>query len=360
MNNLQHLECGDSYFNTQLLSDCLKSCKNIRGLSLCGSTIRRVSIHSSLLDAVNFKCCTNLQSLYMSGYKISSEGVALLFDDHQCLVNLHTLNLRFNEIGSDGAQVLSKVLVLCKNLRCLDLTGNGIGDDGAVALAEGLKNITSLLELRLRRIGITSQGILALVEVLKYNHLQHLDLSDNSIGTESMAALVDVICTDSLQTLELSDNDLLLDGAVSLSAGLKSCRQLVKLNIRHNIGSHGMSSLAEGLQYCTNLQVLDLGNNNITSDGVAAIVRVMKRCRYLQELDLMLNSIGVDGAAVLVGEWQHKSMLRLYLLLSLGDPHESALRDGKKCCSSCDHLLELYYKNNYVIIEAIPKLVSSS
>ena len=354
MNNLQHLEYGVSISsnNSQLLSDCLNLCKKIRGLSLqCHQNVS--------LDVV--KCCANLQSLDMSGCNIGSVGVALLFDDHQCWVNLHTLNLSSNEIGSDGAQVLSKVFVHCKNLRCLYLTNNGIGDDGAVALAEGLKDLNSLLELRLYNNEITSQGALALVEVLKYNHLQHLDLSDNSIGPESMAALVDVISADSLQTLRLSRCGLLLDGAVSLSAGLKSCRQLVKLDISyHNIGSHGMSSLAEGLQYCTNLQVLDLSHNNIASDGVAAIVRVMKRCRYLQKLYLRGNSIGVDDAAVLVGGWQHKSMLTLDLDGNLGDPHESALKHGEKCCSSCDHLLELYYKNDYMIIEeVIPKLVSS-
>ena len=413
MNNLQHLECRDdiSSNNAQLLSDSLKSCKNIRSLSLRG--------HALTVDVV--KCCTNLQSLDMSGCDIGSEVVALLFDDHQCWVNLHTLNLSSNKISSDDAQVLSKVLVHCKNLRCLDLTYNDIGDGGAVALAEGLKDLTSLLELRLCKIGITSQGVLALVEVLKYNHLQHLDLSKNSIGPESMAALVDFICADSLQTLELWRCGLLLDGAVSLSTGLKSCRQLVKLDISYNdigplgmwclaeglkscrqlvkldmsindigplgmsslaeglkscrqlvkldisynnIGSHGMSSLAEGLQYCTNLQVLDLSDNNITSDGVAAIVGVMKICKYLQKLDLSSNSICVDGAAVLVGGWQHKSMLTLDLYGNLGDPHDLALRDGKKCCSSCDHLLELYYNNDYMIIslsrKVIPKLFSSS
>ena len=389
MNNLQHLECSGiddiSSNNSQLLSDCLKLCKNIRSLSLRDH--KNVSIQSSLLlDVV--KCCANLQSLDISGCRIGSvgvallfddhqcwvnlhtlnlsineigsEGVALLFDDHQCWINLHTLNLRSNKIGSDGAQVLSKVLVHCKNLHCLDLTGNDIGDDGAVALAETLKDLTSLLELRLVTIGITSQGALALVEVVRYNHLQHLDLSWNSIGLESIAALVDVICADSLLTLKLSSNDLLLEGAVSLSARLKSCSLLVELNISHNnIGSQGMSSLAEGLQYCTNLQVLSLNNNNITSDGVAAIVGVMKRCRYLQELDLSQNSIGVDGAAVLVGGWQHKSMLTLYLDGNLGDPHESALEHGEKCCSSCDHLLELYCKNYYMIIEAVTKFVSS-
>ena len=474
MNNLQHLECGDishiSSNNAYILSDSLKLCKNVRGLSLRGLAW----IHSSILDAV--KCCTNLQSLDMSGCKIDSEGVALLFDDHQCWVNLHTLDLRNNNIDSDGAQVLSKVLVHCKNLRCLYLSYNGIGDGGAVALAEGLKDLTSLLELRLGDNEISSQGALALVEVLKYNHLQHLDLSGNRIGPDIISALVDVICADSLQTLDLSRCGLLLDGAVSLSAGLKSCRQLVELDVssnsfgplgmlclaeglkscrqlveldvssnnigshgmsslaeglkscrqlvelnicgnnidshgmsslaeglkscrqvveldisfnnigshgmsslaeglkscrqlveldisHNNIGSHGMASLAEGLQYCTNLQVLDLSDNNITSDGVAAIVGVMKRCRYLQKLHLTENSICVDGAAVLVGGWQHKSMLILVLGANLGYPHESALRDGKKCCSSCDHLLELYYKNDYMIIAlqgTLPKLVCSN
>ena len=391
MNNLQHIECGNihdiSSNNAQLLSDCLKSCKsckNIRSLSLFG----RALIHSSILDVA-----INLQSLDMSGCDIASEGVAILFDDHQCWVNLHTLNLSRNKIGSDGAQVLSKVLVHCKKLRCLDLTDNGIGDDGVVALAEGLKDLTSLLELGLGDNDISSKGALALVEVLKYNHLQHLDLSRNSIGPESMAALVDVICADSLQTLELRKSDLLLDGAVSLSAGLKSCRQLVELDISNNnigpqgmsslaeglqscrqlvkldisrnyIHSHGMLSLAEGLQYCSNLQVLKLSNNDVTSDGIAATTVIMKSCTYLQKLDLSGNSIGVDGTAVLVVGWKHKSMLTLNLSGNLGDPHVSALTSGKKCCSSCDHLLELYYKNDYMIIqlmyEVVPKLVSSS
>ena len=327
MNNLQHLECGNinnsNSNNAQLLSDCLKSCKNVHGLSL-RCKIRFISTQSSILDVVK---CTNLQSLDMSYCKIGSDGVALLFDDHQCWINLHNLNLRNNKIGSDGAQVLSKVLVHCENLRCLDLTSNHIGDVGAVALADGLKDLNSFLELRLRYNGITSKGVLALVEVLKYNHLQHLDLSENSIGTERMAALVDVICAYSLQTLRLRRCGLLLDGAVSLSAGLKSCRQLVKLDISHNnIGSHGMASLDEGLQYCTNLQVLGLSGNNIPLDGVAAIVGVTRSCRDLHKLDLGWNSIGVDGVAVLVDGWQFKSMLTLDLIGSLGDPHESALK----------------------------------
>ena len=109
---------------------------------------------------------------------------------------------------------------------------------------------------------------------------------------------------------------------------------------------------------------MNLRRNEITSDSIAAITVIMKSCRYLQKLDLIENSIGVDGAAVLVGGWQHKSMLILDLQTSLGDPHDSALLNVERCCSSCDHLLELYYNNDYVVIYIttgwIPKLVSSS
>ncbi len=55
----------------------------------------------------------------------------------------------------------------------------------------------------------------------------------------------------------------------------------------------------------------------------------------------------MDGVIVLVSGWQHKSLLTLYLS-DFGDIHSSALEDGFRCCSSCDHLLQLYYRNDYL------------
>ena len=106
---------------------------------------------------------------------------------------------------------------------------------------------------------------------------------------------------------------------------------------------------------------MNLAANNIRSDGVPVILDIMKSCRYLQSLDLGNNSICVDNAAVLVSGWQHESVLTLDLYRCFDNPHESALWQGEKCCSSCDHLLEQYYSNDYVIIELfffIPKLLS--
>ncbi len=166
------------------------------------------------------------------------------------------------------------------------------------------------------------------------------------------------MCGDSLHTLCLCYNELGVDGMVSLSVGLEKCKQLVKLDISgNNIGTCGLVFLEEGLQHCTNLQELD-SHNYIKSDGVAHISAVMKYCKYLRDLDIISNSIGVDGAAVLVSGWQYKSMLRLNLYDCFDNPHYSALLNGSPCCSSCDHLLELYSYNDYVTILGIPKLVS--
>ena len=416
MKNLQHINFMNIYrvssTSAQLLCNTLRTCKLLLNVSLRGDK-------SVVLEVVKY--CTNLYALDMSYCYINSDGVTSLFNNRKSWVNLHTLNLYDNKIGSDGAHVLSKVLVHCKNLRYLDLSSNDLGDSGCLSLAEGLQNHTSLLELKLGWNDITSEGIAALIQVIRHSHLQHMDISGCRLGSKYVATLMDAMCRDTLQRLELSCNQFGLDGAKSLSVGLqncsqlvelhisgnnigsqgmsslaeglKSCRQLLELNIsNNNIGSQGMSSLAEGLkkcgqliklqishnnistygisslteglQYCTNLQMLGLSYNNITSDGVTAMVNVMERCRYLQQLDLGGNSIGVDGAAVLVGGWQHKSMLTLVFQESLGDPHESALLNVERCCGSCDHLLELYYYNDYVIISFmyvyIPKLVSSS
>ena len=368
MDNLQHLKCsrGIDYISStsaQLLGDILRTCKFLYSVSIHGHIYGSMSVHYILLEAV--KCCNNLRSLDMTHCSICSDGVTSLYCDHKSWVNLHTLNLSHNKIDSDDAQVLSKVLVHCKNLRYLDLSRNGLGDSGCLSLADGLQNHTSLLELKLGGNKITSEGIAAMIPVIKQNHLQHLDLTKCAIGSDGIAALVDVTCADTLQILELSYNSLDLVGAMILSVGLQRCRQLMELDISNNkIGSSGMSYLVGGLQHCINLQVLNLKRNSITSDGIAAITVIMKRCRYLQKLELGWNSIGVDGAAVVVGGWQHKSMVTLDLSYVLDYPHQSALVRVERCCSGCDHLLEQYYNNDYVIIHInskwIPKLVSSS
>ncbi len=290
------------------------------------------------------KSCTQLRSLQLSCVEISFDNVSLLFGTPESWINLHTLELSHCSIGSDGAQVLSRMLEHCKKLRGLDLSHNGIDDRGVLAIAEALKDHTNL------------EGATALSQVMKYHNLQHLGLD---LCLSFPKSLVDVMCGDFLHTLYLGFNKLGVEGMASLSVGLEKCKQLVKLGISYNnIGTRGLVFLEEGLQHCTNLHELDLSCNYITSDGVAHISAIMKYCKYLRNLDISGNSIGIDGATVLVNGWQYKSMLRLNLVACFDDSHYYALFNGFPCCSSCDHLLELYSNNDYITIQYIPKLVS--
>ena len=376
--NIHHIDCLilESFSSTsaELLSDSLKTCKSLHSVTLDDILADAIiqfsflngdgSLRSSLLDAL--RCFSNIHSLELSLRNIGSVGISLLVSAHKSMGNLHTLNLSKNALGSDGAQDLSKVLVHYKSLRCLDLSHNMIGDSGAVALAEGLKDHTRLIELKLGDNNITSAGIAALIHVIRCNHLQHLDLSRCSQLSENVAALVDVMCTDTLQTLKLGANRLGVDGIVSLSVGLKNCTQLVELEIYGTgIGSLGLEYLGEGLRHCTKLKVLMLGYNNIKSYDVHTLLGIMESCRFLQELGLSASDIGVDNVAVLIKGWKNQSVLTLTIDYCFGEPHELALLKGESCCNSCDHLLELYYNNDYVRIQLgyvgnyIPKVISA-
>ncbi len=355
--------------SAQLISDSLKGCKSLHSLAL------NSRYHTSIiLDAV--KCSTKLHSLDLVGCHIDQEEFDLLCSNVEFWVNLHTLNLPV--CHGSNFDAFNKVLGHCKKLRHLYLTQNDV--ENVAALAEGLKDHTSLIELKLECNQFHS-CMPALSHVIRRNHqLQCLDISGSSLSPEDMSTLVAALCGDSLHSLDFALTGLGDDGIAILSAGLKKFTQLVKLNIGRNgissrgieclsvglqycsklqvlrlsynpIASDGVKCLSEGLQYCSNLQVLALVDTRISHDVVSVILDIMKGCKNLQELVLADNNIDMDSAARLVSGWQHKSLLTLDLSDCFKEPHESALKEGSKCCESCDCLLQLYSNNDYVHIK---------
>ena len=345
---IQYLDIPMLGSAAQCLSESMKTCKSLHSVRWSG--------RGSLPSCV---CCTALRSLAINWTKMDSEQLDSLFSDPKSLVNLHTLKLRSCYFGPEGAKVLSEVLVHSKSLRSLQLKHDNIGDSGAIALAEGLKDHTRLQELNIGENKVTSASFPAFTRVLRNNSLCHLNLYKCGLSSDDVCVLVDVLNGDSLQTLDIgnddisckADNKLDAAGVKSLCLGLVNYTQLKHLNISgRGIGSDGLVRLAQALQNCPNLQELNLHCNDITSRDVPAILDIMKSCKHLQKLDLGQNRIGVDGAADIVGAWQLESVLILNLSHCFSDPHYEAILTGEKCCSSCDHLLDLYYSNHYLFI----------
>ena len=130
-----------------------------------------------------------------------------------------------------------------------------------------------------------------------------LGLKFSSFKLCTMSAVIKVFksCTN-LQTLDIRDNDIGSEGAAALAEALEFCTNLQTLDICFNyIGSAGAKALAKALKSCcTNLQTLDISFNNIDSEGAAALAEALKSCTMLQILDISNNEIGSAGAAALV------------------------------------------------------------
>ena len=342
----------------------------------------------------------------------------LLFANSKVLANVQTLHFGRMRLSLDDVHHLCGVLGQLESLCCLRLPFSGIGDVGAVALAEALKRHTRLTELDITYNIITSVGMSALAPVIRANKIQHLNISENNIGSPcDDLALAIADCGGTLQSLNIQYTGLLVKGVLNqmkikmrrlvilvifgnaigsqgiqylseslkychqlvelyvsrtgidshgvvlLSESLQCCSQLVKLDISYNdIGTQGMLSLANTLvKYCNNLQELKLSENNITSDGVPAIVYVMTNCCRLKELHLSENEIGIEGAASLVEGWKHRSVLTVFLGGYFEKSHRSHLFEEHPDCDHCGRLLHLYHSNDSIIIESwgcrIPKLV---
>lgn len=119
--------------------------------------------------------------------------------------SLRHLDLAENNIGRDGAWKLAGNLP--PNLQYLDISLNQIGDEGCSAVAQHLPD--QILKMEANQIGVVGAKALAtaLLKKRKKKKLQELWLSNNQIGDEGTLALAEVLdkC-ESIKVLQLTDN----------------------------------------------------------------------------------------------------------------------------------------------------------
>ena len=124
------------------------------------------------------------KSLYLTGNKISNQGLSILTDGLYNNLTLVELDLSDNYITDQGIKILIDVLLTNKsNLQKLHLGSNNISDLGIQYLSEMLKTNRSLTHLMLNRNNITNHGVHLLSNVLALHNigLEVLSLSFNSL-----------------------------------------------------------------------------------------------------------------------------------------------------------------------------------
>ena len=313
----------------------------------------------------------------LSGNHITCDSVELLTRELSCTyIHVSHLDISANRIGGDGAKALASGLTLNTELLKLNLSDNSIGGDGAKALLDALRNNTTLLELNLsgNKIGKDSGKAFAIGKhhttgkrtdhssckklILSYNeinlhsatalsdyllnnyeHLVHLDISWNAIGSDGVVDVclkllhlpkLEIINMthnkelyqrsgvlfglDSLQkcyaSLDLSYNDISPAGAVALAHGIKEIQEL-KFPILHRNLDLPQDSNYQSLIY----PYIDLSRNHIDTHGATLLLKALRPCNNIQMVDLRSNCIAIDpDTKTLEAAFRHPKIDRKIIL----------------------------------------------
>ncbi|CAF1263523.1 unnamed protein product [Adineta steineri] len=265
----------------QPLLDAMKHSAFVTRL-LLGNNIVGLPGAQAISEYIRSNSYSNIDTWYIACNKFDSECISMICDALATDTKVKALWLKRNPILADGAVHLGRMLTTNNYLQILDLYNTGLFDRGCEILFNALKNNSSLKHLYMDSNGLTAKSgqILRLHFEQKYNHLETLFLSCNSLGDA---------------------------GTQELAVGLKHDQCLKSLSLSSNcLGFDGIKVLVDNLISNTTLQQLDLGymksttlyeglNNIIKDDSAAEISRLLQFNHYIRSIDLTMNSISEQG-----------------------------------------------------------------
>ena len=235
---------------------------------------------------------TTLEHVDLSDCSIGPVGAQHLAQALCVNTSVKTLQLSDNPLDDEGAKALAEMLggngaessgTVNTTLEHVDLSNCSIGPVGAQHLAQALCVNTSVKILQLSDNPLDDEGAKALAEMLGGNGaessgtvnttLEHVDLSDCSIGPVGAQHLAQALCVNtSVKTLDLSDNITLGDeGTKALAEMLggngAESSGTVNTTLEHvdlsncSIGPVGAQHLAQALCVNTSVKVLVIQQN---------------------------------------------------------------------------------------------------
>jgi hypothetical protein len=165
---------------------------------------------------------------------------------------------------------------------------------------------------------LTESDFTAMAFVASNAPVHEIELKNCTFGEDGLATLLKKL-RHRTKKLHIGANNIRFSGA--LAEGLQNCKELSVLNISMNaITDAGAGVLMGGLRHCTSLTHLDISYNYIDDDGGKSTAEAMKNWAELRELNLSGNYIGEDGArAILFSAENHCPKLNeLKLNISFG------------------------------------------
>ena len=331
-----------------VISDFLKTNEALQKLKVSENAISVQAI-KHIMNAIQTN--TTLEVLDISRNNLSDDAAISI---GECLSNnnkLQNFNMSYNKLSNIGISSIGNALQMNTALQILDISHNNISDDGAVAIGEYLKKNYTLQCLNMSHNQLSSNGIISIGKAVQVNttlqilYILHNNLSDNDLLTfsdylkenstlhqlriswnnnfylNSKDKVFSSCCKTlgntgailtsaffhhniytNIQILNISNQDISDDGVVAISEYLKISNTIQELDISRNaISNIGIVYISEALHVNTTLQVFNISHNNISNDGVVVISECLRSNNTLEQLNMSHNQIS-DIGAINIGE----------------------------------------------------------
>ena len=243
--------------------------------------------------------------------------------------------------------------------------------DVIVPFLRGVNNNKSIREIGFYSMNLLEGEILTMLgPFFKNNHnLTNINIARCDFGDEGsrLFALAIGSCKNkSLQSVELGGNSIADEGMVDIITSLSIHPRLKHLVLRGNLlRKNGCVALATLLQCSsTELQYLNISNNEINDEGIEALVPALATCSHLKELHLFTNpSVTTKGwqSLATILEAPNSNLCLLYIARNNIDD-EAVASFASSLANNCT-LTTLYLNDNPITDigwEAFDKLLCNT
>ena len=226
-------------------------------------------------------------------------------------------NLQFLDLGDNGMteqviEELGNVIKNNHNLKNLGLGNNEFGPSAKMIL-QALVKTSTITTLFLHNNNMTGQVAESLGTVIKNNsNLEQLDLESNNIGPSAIVILQALMENSKLKALNLNSNYMTGRVVKDLANVIKNNYNLQKLGLENNNFGPSASVILQALKN-SQLEVLNLSNNNMTGQVAEDLANVIQNNSGLEELYVSNNNLGPSACMILQALKQKSNVKILYL-----------------------------------------------
>ena len=308
--------------------------------SLTRITLEDCHISKTTVDTINLSCLQHLLQFHVISCSFEQSALIKLLKFLGSISTLLSIAFKNNNFSTEQLDALSTLILKNRDLQILELSNNNLDNNiakvaealkhirtlemlnlcnnnlsgGALIVAKALKHIKSLKLLNLSNSNISENAYGEIAEAIKLNkHLEKLWLLNNNLKSSAIVILHSLSTIKTLKVLHMDNNQIGKNSGRALASVIRSNIRLKELHFAgNNLQNSGIEVLA-ALQKVSNLEILDLSNNNLVEGVGTHLAAAIKSNTSLTQLWLHNNDLQSSAVVIL----QALSKLSTLVLLDL-------------------------------------------